>query len=94
MATPEKVSLPDTFEMSTDNPGTDSYGSKSDHSGKFVHRPKMDVVVVIDLNHHNGLCDRKKAFDEVKVTCAAINNVAVHHIQVRWKIREIALSSL
>ena len=85
MATPEKVSLSDTFEMSPDNPGTDSYGSKSDHSGKFLHRPKMDVVVVIDLNHHTGLSERKKAYEEVKITCAAINNVAVHHIQVSYR---------
>ena len=82
MATPEKLFVSETFEMSTDNPGTDSYGSKSDHSGKFVHRPRMDVVVVIDLNHHSGLSDRKKAFDEVKITCASMNNVAVHQIQV------------
>ena len=42
----------------------------------------MDVVVVIDLNHHIGLNDRKKSFEEVKMTCAAMNNVSVHHIQV------------
>lgn len=81
MATPDKLLLSEPFEMSTDNPGTDSYGSKSDHSGKFLHRPRMDVVVVIDLNHHSGLSDRKKAFEEVKITCAAMNNVAVHQIQ-------------
>ena len=85
MATPEKLFVSETFEMSTDNPGTDSYGSKSDHSGKFLHRPRMDVVVVIDLNHHSGLCDRKKAFEEVKITCASMNNVAVHQIQVSCK---------
>ena len=82
MATPETSRLSDTFETTADNPGTDSFGSKSDHSGKFLHRPKMDVVVVIDLNHHIGLNDRKKSFEEVKMTCAAMNNVSVHHIQV------------
>ena len=62
-------------------PTTDSYGSRSDVSLKYVPtRPKMDVVCVIDLHG----TDRKKAYEDVKVACAAINthNISLTHIQV------------
>ena len=62
-------------------PTTDSYGSRSDVSLKYVpSRPKMDVVCVIDLH----ATDRKKCYEDVKVACAAINthNISLTHIQV------------
>ena len=71
-------------------PTTDSYGSRSDVSLKYVPtRPKMDVVCVIDL--HGG--DRKKAYEDVKVACAAINthNISLTHIQVSTYIPTLIL---
>jgi hypothetical protein len=85
MATPDKVSSSDIGEIGTNEQQTDSYGSRSDYSGKFPtasSRPKMDVVCVIDLHNHVYLNDRKKAFEDVKTACASMNNVSIQHIQV------------
>ena len=80
-------SLDDGVEIVSGDIQTDSYGSRSDASGgKFVSspsRPKMEVVCVIDLHSHHFLSDRKRAFEDVKHACAAMNNVALTHIQVR-----------
>lgn len=79
------MSAVDVVEIVERDPQTDSYGSRSDYSSKVASwstRPKMDVVCVIDLINHVNLCDRKKAFDEVKNFCASTNNVSMQHIQV------------
>ncbi|KAK8378621.1 hypothetical protein O3P69_009370 [Scylla paramamosain] len=63
---------------------TDSLGSKSDHSGHSVIqaglRARMDVVCVVDLIFPEHLHHRKRAWDEVRNSCAAIN-ANCHHIQ-------------
>ncbi|KAK4320966.1 hypothetical protein Pmani_008220 [Petrolisthes manimaculis] len=63
---------------------TDSLGSKSDHSGHSVIlagiRARMDVVCVLDLIHTERLHHRKKAWDEVKTSCLAVN-ANCYHIQ-------------
>ena len=67
---------------------TDSVGSRSDTSvygpggvtptsGKF----RMDAVCVIDLHRSEFLGQRKKAFEEVRQACVAVNSNC-HHVQV------------
>lgn len=64
---------------------TDSYGSRSEHSGQSVilssSRPRMDVVCVIDLNQNDMLNSRKKAFEEIKAACLSVV-ATCHHVQV------------
>ncbi|KAJ8682464.1 hypothetical protein QAD02_018256 [Eretmocerus hayati] len=61
--------------------GTDSVGAHSDLSGNTIsHRPKMDVVCVMDLQQSEHLTHRKKAFEEVKLACT-MANTKLHHIQ-------------
>ena len=88
MATSDKLSLSEPFEIITGEHQTDSFGSRSDYSGKFSQqlnpsRPRMDVICIIDLQNHLFLSDRKKAFEEIKLACSELKNVAVHHISVR-----------
>ncbi|KAG7174571.1 Mitogen-activated protein kinase kinase kinase 15-like [Homarus americanus] len=63
---------------------TDSLGSKSDHSGQSVIlagiRAHMDVVCVLDLSHTERQHHRRKAWDEVKASCLAVN-ANCYHIQ-------------
>ena len=65
---------------------TDSLGSKSDHSGQSVilagTRARMDVVCVLDLSHTEHQYQRRKAWDEIKASCLAVN-ANCFHIQVR-----------
>lgn len=62
--------------------GTDSVGTHSDLSGNtaVITRPRMDVVCVIDLQQSEHLCQRKKAFEEIKQACCLVN-AKLHHIQ-------------
>lgn len=64
---------------------TDSFGSRSDHSGHSAifssSRPKMDVVCVIDLVHNERINSRKKAYEEIKIACQAVA-ATCYHIQV------------
>lgn len=72
---------------------TDSLGSKSDHSGQSVVlagiRARMDVVCVVDLSHTERQHHRRRAWDEVKASCLAVN-ANCYHIQVfnTYQIRE------
>ena len=87
MANSDKLSMSEAFEMITNEPQTDSFGSRSDYSGKFLgahSKPRMDVIYIIDLQSHISLSDRKKAFEEVKKSCSELTNVVVHHIQVSF----------
>ncbi|XP_069957702.1 mitogen-activated protein kinase kinase kinase 15 isoform X3 [Cherax quadricarinatus] len=63
---------------------TDSLGSKSDHSGQSVIlagiRARMDVVCVLDLSHTECQNHRRKAWEEVKASCLAVN-ANCYHIQ-------------
>lgn len=63
---------------------TDSLGSKSDHSGQSVVlagiRAQMDVVCVVDLSHTEHQHHRRRAWDEVKASCLAVN-ANCYHIQ-------------
>ena len=86
MATSDKLSFPEAFEIIGESHTTDSFGSRSDYSGKFppvLTRPRMDIVCVIDFQNHVCLSDRKKAFEEIKATSISWEPVTVHHIQVR-----------
>jgi len=71
-------------EIANDGTGqTDSFGSKSDNSGKTTvtnayAKPKLDVVCVVDLHQPQRLAVRKKAFEEVK---KALIGSTLHHIQ-------------
>jgi hypothetical protein len=66
-----------------------SVGSKSDTSchlglsGNSIlsGKMKMDAVCVIDLHQTEYLSHRKKAFEEVKQACAAVN-ASCNHVQV------------
>lgn len=68
---------------------TDSVGSRSDTSvghgpggaTPVSNRLRMDAVCVIDLHHSDHLNHRKKAFDEVRQACTAVN-ANCHHVQV------------
>ncbi|XP_068222744.1 mitogen-activated protein kinase kinase kinase 15 isoform X2 [Palaemon carinicauda] len=61
---------------------TDSLGSKSDHSGQSVIlagvRARMDVVCVLDLSHTERQYQRRKAWDEVRASCLAVNANCFH----------------
>ena len=67
---------------------TDSVGSRSDTS---VYGPggvtptsgrlRMDAVCVIDLHRSEFINQRKKAFEEVRQACVAVNSNC-HHVQV------------
>ena len=78
---------------------TDSLGSKSsEHSGVFSSitsvaaanvaiskaANKMDVACVQDLQHTDGLIQRRKAYEEVKSACLSLG-ANFHHIQV-WRV--------
>lgn len=87
MATSDKLSFPEAFEIGIagDSQTTDSVGSKiSDYSGKFQipSRPRMDVICVIDFQNPKCLSDRKKAFEEIKLTSSSWEPVTIHQIQV------------
>lgn len=66
---------------------TDSVGSRSDTSAgpgfttSASNKFKMDAVCVIDLHHIEQLNHRKKAFEEVRQACTAVN-ANCHHVQV------------
>jgi len=68
---------------------TDSVGSRSDTSAgqglgfttSASNKFKMDAVCVIDLHHIEQLSHRKKAFEEVRQACTAVN-ANCHHVQV------------
>ncbi|CAL4111120.1 unnamed protein product, partial [Meganyctiphanes norvegica] len=63
---------------------TDSLGSKSDNSGHSVIlagiRARMDVVCVIDLVQSERLSHRRKAYDELKAVCTAVQ-ANCYHVQ-------------
>ena len=86
MATSDKLSFPEAFEIGIagDSQTTDSVGSRSDYSGKFQipSRPRMDVICVIDFQNPKCLSDRKKAFEEIKLTSSSWEPVTIHQIQV------------
>lgn len=68
---------------------TDSVGSRSDTSGPgggpitpvSGRLLRMDAVCVIDLHQTECLNQRKKALDEVRQACVAVN-ANCHHVQV------------
>ena len=102
-ATNDKITLvPEVQESSSYENQTDSYGSKSDNSGKsitittqnpFGARQRMEIVCVIDLHSSSHLNERKKAFEEAKLACAQINTDLVQHIQVLFSPIRILLLS-
>ncbi len=102
-ANTEKLALPEGQDGTAEHQ-TDSYGSKSDNSGKSIAitvpgaRQKMEIVCVIDLHNSTHLSERKKAFEEAKQSCSQINtDYLVHHIQVTnvvLKTTALALKSL
>lgn len=66
---------------------TDSMSNLSDMSGNTAiqtHRPRMDVVCVIDTIQAENLADRKCAFDELKQACSLVN-ANLHPIQVNGR---------
>jgi len=65
---------------------TDSFGSKSDNSGKTTvtnayTKPRLEIVVVIDLHQPQQLSVRKKALEDVKFSCGSLSYATVHHVQ-------------
>lgn len=63
---------------------TDSMSNLSDMSGNTAiqtHRPRMDVVCLIDTVQAEHLTDRKCAFDELRQACSLVN-ANFHPIQV------------
>ncbi len=52
------------------------------HNASSPHKPRMEVVCVIDLHSPQRLNDRKAAFDEVKFAVSHVNNANnVQHVQ-------------
>lgn len=76
MATSDKLSLSEPFETEH---ATDSFGSRSNYSaysGSTAHaKPKMDIIVVIDLQSPVYLTERKKAFEEIKSSYPNITQI-------------------
>lgn len=78
------MSLTDSKERNTD-----SFGSRSDHSGQSIvlpgPKPRMDVVCVMDFALNERLSSRKRAFEEIKATCNTLG-ASCHHIQVSYLV--------